>query len=82
MLAGAALAAVHAFFCINLRADQIVVGTGINFLALGITGYAFVDIYGEQGSPTDVPTVGSPSLTSSATSRTSRSARSSSAAPS
>ena len=62
MVAGAALAAVHAFFCINLRADQIVVGTGINFLALGITGYAFVDIYGEQGSPTDVPTVGSPSL--------------------
>ena len=36
---GAALAAVHAFFCIHLRADQIVVGTGINFLALGITGY-------------------------------------------
>jgi general nucleoside transport system permease protein len=62
MLSGAALAAVHAYFCINLRADQIVVGTGINFLALGITGYAFVDIYGEQGSPTDVPTVGSPSL--------------------
>ena len=62
MLAGAALAVVHAFFCISLQADQIVVGTGINFLALGITGYAFVDIYGAQGSPTDVPTVGSPSL--------------------
>jgi ABC-type uncharacterized transport system permease subunit len=62
MLAGAALALVHAFFCIHLRADQIVVGTGINFLALGITGYAFVDLYGEQGSPTDVPTVGGPSL--------------------
>jgi general nucleoside transport system permease protein len=44
MVAGAALALVHAFFCINLQADQIVVGTGINFLALGITGYAFVDI--------------------------------------
>jgi ABC-type uncharacterized transport system permease subunit len=62
MIAGALLALVHAFFCINLQADQIVVGTGINFLALGITGYAFVDIYGEQGSPTDVPSVGSPSL--------------------
>ena len=34
------LALVHAFFCIHLRADQIVIGTGINFLALGITGYA------------------------------------------
>jgi simple sugar transport system permease protein len=62
MAAGAALAVVHAFFCINLQADQIVVGTGINFLALGITGYAFVSIYGDQGSPTDVPEVGSPSL--------------------
>jgi ABC-type uncharacterized transport system permease subunit len=62
MVAGAALALVHAFFCIHLQADQIVVGTGINFLALGITGYAFVDIYGDQGSPTDVPTVSSPSL--------------------
>jgi ABC-type uncharacterized transport system permease subunit len=62
MLAGAALALVHAFFCIHLRADQIVVGTGINFLALGITGYAFVDIYGAQGSPTDVPSVSSPNL--------------------
>jgi ABC-type uncharacterized transport system permease subunit len=62
MVTGAALALVHAFFCIHLRADQIVVGMGINFLALGITGYAFVDIYGAQGSPTDVPTVGSPSF--------------------
>jgi simple sugar transport system permease protein len=62
MAAGAALALVHAVFCIHLRANQIVVGTGINFLALGITGYAFVDLYGDQGSPTDVPTVSSPSF--------------------
>jgi simple sugar transport system permease protein len=62
MVAGAALALVHAFFCINLQADQIVVGTGINFLALGITGYAFVDIYGANGSPTNAPSVGSPTL--------------------
>jgi simple sugar transport system permease protein len=62
MVAGAALALVHAFFCIHLRADQIVVGTGINFLALGITGYAFVDIYGSEGTPTDVPGVTSAPL--------------------
>jgi general nucleoside transport system permease protein len=62
MVAGAALALVHAFFCIHLRADQIVVGTGINFLALGITGYAFVDIYGSEGTPTDVPGVSSAPL--------------------
>ena len=46
VLAGGALALVHAFFAIHLRADQIVGGTAINFLALGITGYLFIDIYG------------------------------------
>ena len=39
------LALVHAFFAINLRADQIVGGTAVNFLALGITGYFFVQLY-------------------------------------
>ena len=42
MLTGGLLALVHAFFAINLRADQIVSGTAINFLALGITGYVFI----------------------------------------
>jgi simple sugar transport system permease protein len=52
---GALLALLHAFFCIHLRADQIVIGTAVNFLALGLTGYLFIDIYGEQGTPTTVP---------------------------
>jgi len=51
-LAGGALAAVHAFFSINLRADQIVGGTAINFLALGITGYLYNNVYGQQGITT------------------------------
>ena len=34
----------------------------INFLALGITGYAFVDIYGDQGIPPASPPIASPSL--------------------
>ena len=42
MLAGGLIALVHAFFAIHLRADQIVGGTAINFLALGITGYFFI----------------------------------------
>ena len=50
LASGALLALLHAFFCIHLRADQIVIGTAINFLALGITGYLFVDIYGNQGT--------------------------------
>jgi general nucleoside transport system permease protein len=57
MVAGGALALVHAFFCINLRADQIVIGTAINFLALGITGYLYVNIYGQQGTPTNLPAI-------------------------
>jgi ABC-type uncharacterized transport system permease subunit len=51
MAAGGALALVYAFFAIHLRADQIVGGTAINFLALGITGYLFIDIYGSNGTP-------------------------------
>jgi simple sugar transport system permease protein len=43
--AGGLLALVYAFFAIHLRADQIVGGTGINFLALGITGYFFIQLY-------------------------------------
>jgi simple sugar transport system permease protein len=55
--AGAALASVHAFFSISLRSDQIVGGTAINFLALGITGYLLIDIYGTEGTPTDTPSI-------------------------
>ena len=51
MLAGGLMALVHAIWAIHLRADQIVGGTAINFLALGITGYAFIDIYGSNGTP-------------------------------
>jgi simple sugar transport system permease protein len=29
-------------------------GTAVNFLALGITGYAFIDIYGSQGTPSSI----------------------------
>jgi ABC-type uncharacterized transport system permease subunit len=56
MAAGAALALVHAFFSIHLRSDQIVSGTAINFLALGITGYIYIDAYGTEGTG-DVPAV-------------------------
>jgi ABC-type uncharacterized transport system permease subunit len=51
MAAGGTLALIHAFFSIHLRADQIVSGTAINFIALGATGYLFRSIYGERGTP-------------------------------
>jgi general nucleoside transport system permease protein len=57
MLAGGLLALVHAVFSIQLRANQIVSGTGINFLALGITGYFFTLHYGPSGTPVNVSQV-------------------------
>src|SRR5580765_7832038 len=57
MVAGGCFALIHAFFAINLRADQIVGGTAINFLALGVTGYFFIQIYGENGTPGDLPQI-------------------------
>jgi simple sugar transport system permease protein len=51
MASGGLLAFAYGFFAIHLRADQIVGGTAINFLALGITGYLFIDIYGSNGTP-------------------------------
>jgi simple sugar transport system permease protein len=62
LIAGAALGLVHAFFSITLRADQIVGGTAINLLALGITSYLFVRIYGGKGIPTDLSTIPDVSL--------------------
>ena len=45
MATGGVLALVYAYFAIHLRADQIVGGTAVNFLALGITGYFFFQLY-------------------------------------
>ena len=55
--AGAFMGLVHAVVSIHLRADQVVSGTAINILALGITGYVFIYHYGDQGTPPDVPRV-------------------------
>src|SRR5207248_6206509 len=57
VVAGGVMALIHAFVSIHLRADQIVSGTAINFLALGVTGYFFIQVYGEQGSPGSISQV-------------------------
>ena len=65
VLAGAGLALVHAFISIHLRADQIVSGFAVNFLALGITGYFFIEVYTDQGTPgevSNIPTISIPGL--------------------
>jgi ABC-type uncharacterized transport system permease subunit len=51
ILAGGALALLYAVWAIHLRVDQIIGGTAMNFIALGLTGYLFVDIYGDRGTP-------------------------------
>jgi ABC-type uncharacterized transport system permease subunit len=57
MVAGGLLALVHAVFSIAMRADQVVSGTAVNFLALGITGYFFIAHYGNNGTPDNVSSV-------------------------
>jgi simple sugar transport system permease protein len=57
MVAGGLLALVHAFFSVHLRANQIVSGTGLNFLALGITGYFLQYHYGPNGTPLTISQV-------------------------
>jgi general nucleoside transport system permease protein len=54
MIAGGVLGVIHAFFSVHLRANQIVSGFGINFLALGITGYFLEYHYGPNGTPLNI----------------------------
>ena len=58
MVAGGLLALVHAVFSIHLRADQIVTGTAVIFLAYGITGYIYNNHYGDNGTPPACPAGG------------------------
>jgi simple sugar transport system permease protein len=55
MVAGLLLALLHALFSVTLRADQIVSGFAMTFLAAGITGFFYVSIYGSQGTPEGIP---------------------------
>ena len=51
---GGLFALMYAYFAIHLRADQIVGGTAVNFLAYGITGYFFVQLYDNNPIPDGV----------------------------
>ncbi len=57
VVSGAALAFIHGIFSIHLRADQIVSGTAVNFIALGLTGYLYNQHYGNNGTPNDLPAI-------------------------
>ncbi|HEX6763803.1 MAG TPA: ABC transporter permease [Gaiellaceae bacterium] len=61
-LAGMVLATIHAVWSISLKVDQIITGTALNFLALGITGYIFIDKYGQEGTPGNITDYGIPDI--------------------
>ncbi|HWD70292.1 MAG TPA: ABC transporter permease [Solirubrobacteraceae bacterium] len=54
---GAVMGFLHAYFSLHLRANQVVSGTAINLLAVGLTGFLFVSHYGDNGSPGTLPQV-------------------------
>jgi simple sugar transport system permease protein len=60
-LAGVAAAliimAITAELVLRRQADQVVVGTGVNLLALGITGVLFVQMFGKTGKLVGVETI-------------------------
>ncbi len=55
--AACSFAALHALASINLRADQVVSGTAINILALGVSGFLMETIYGHPGTTDPVKTI-------------------------
>lgn len=56
-LAGIAIAAIFAFFVITLRTDQIIAGTAMSMLGLGLTGTLYGTMYGSAGASLRTPTI-------------------------
>ena len=54
MIAGALMATIHAIWSIHFKVDQIIAGTALNFLAIGITGFLFISRYGDTGTPGNI----------------------------
>jgi general nucleoside transport system permease protein len=58
LLAGTAVGMIFALFVVRLRADQIVTGTAVTLLAVGLTGTLYRVFYGEAGAALSTPTSG------------------------
>lgn len=56
ILAGSMVSLVFALFVTRLHADQIITGTAITLLAIGLTGTLYRLIYGETGAALTIPT--------------------------
>ena len=59
MLCGIVVAFTFAIFAIWLRADQIITGTAVTLLGLGLTGTLYRVMYGASGAALTIPTSGS-----------------------
>lgn len=56
-LAGCLIAGVFAVMAIGLAADQIITGTAVTMLGLGLTGTLYRVLYGDAGAALSVPTL-------------------------
>jgi len=56
-LAGTVVSALFAFFAIRLRGDQIITGTAISLLSLGLTATLYRQMYGATGAALSTPTM-------------------------
>lgn len=56
-LAGSLIGAFFALFAVSLRINQVIAGTAITLLALGLTGTLARTLFGEQGIALTIPTL-------------------------
>lgn len=56
-ISGAGIALLFAIFVAGLRSNQIITGTAITLLALGVTGTLYRQVYGPGGAALDIPTM-------------------------
>jgi ABC-type uncharacterized transport system permease subunit len=56
-LAGILIATLFAFFVVTLRTDQIITGTAVSMLGLGLTGTLYRTMYGSAGASLRTPTI-------------------------
>lgn len=54
---GVAVALLFAFFVVKLRCDQIITGTAITLLAVGLTGTLYRSLYGASGAALSIATL-------------------------
>ena len=56
-VAGTFVAALFAFFAVTLRTDQIITGTAMSMLGLGLTGTLYRSMFGSGGASLHTPTI-------------------------